>query len=168
MIRKLRLGLAESDAAERKRWAHELIDQRIPLESLFSLWHADVKTAQRFMWFVGDLSDLEPGVVAPCIVFLFSLRDEMPFPGMHRSVAKWLLRTNLPPEIEQDGMKQLFAWLADPHEEIGCKHYSARALANLVQQGRASSPRLKKVLRAEVKHRNPAYAARTQKLLNEL
>ena len=92
----------------------------------------------------------------------------MPFPGMHRSVAKWLLNTNVPEDVAPEATEQLFAWLSDEAEEIGCKHYATKALLNLSQQDRFSLMRLKNVLRRESNHPNPAYRGRVQNLLDKL
>ncbi len=168
LLIQLKSCLADSMSEQRKHWAREIVDQQIPLQSLFSLWHADTKTAQRFMWLIGDVSELDPGRVAPCISFLFALRDQLPFPGMHRSVAKWLLITNVPEEVAAAATEQLFAWLSDDAEEIGCKHYATKALLNLSQQNRFSLSRLKKVLQSESNHPNRAYRGRVLKLLEQL
>ena len=132
LLVRLNSCLAQSMSEQRTHWAQEIIDRQIPLQSLFSLWHADFKTAQRFMWLIGDVSELDPARVAPCMSFLFGLRDQMPFPGMHRSVAKWLLNTNVPEDVAPEATEQLFAWLSDEAEEIGCKHYATKALLNLI------------------------------------
>jgi hypothetical protein len=164
----LKTHLAKSMSEQRKYWAQEIVDKDISLESLFSLWHGDRKTAQRFMWLVGDLSSLAPDRVTPCMPFLFALRDEMPFPGMHRSVAKWLCDTNVPEEIRSDATKQLFRWLKDADEEIGVKHYATKVLLNLSQQGHFSLSRLKTALKTEAWHPNAAYRTRVQKLVDSL
>lgn len=168
LLVELKACLAESMAAQRKHWAQEIIDRQIPLESFFSLWAADRKTAQRFMWLVGDISEIAPDHVAPCMSFLFALRNEMPFPGMHRSVAKWLLNTNVPEEIAAAATGQLFEWLTDDSEEIGCKHYATKALLKLSQQGLFPLENLKIALRAEAGHQNAAYRGRVRKLLKTL
>ena len=168
LLVQLKSCLAQSMSEQRKHWAQEIIDRQIPLQSLFSLWHADSKTAQRFMWLIGDVSERDPARVTPCMSFLFGLRDQMPFPGMHRSVAKWLLNTNVPEEVAAEATEQLFAWLSDEAEEIGCKHYATKALLNLSLQDRFSLTRLEDVLRKESNHPNPAYRGRVQKLLSQL
>ena len=60
LLVRLNSCLAQSMSEQRKHWAQEIIDRQIPLQSLFSLWHADFKTAQRFMWLIGDVSELDP------------------------------------------------------------------------------------------------------------
>jgi hypothetical protein len=168
LLVQLKSRLAQSMSEQRKHWAHEIIDRQVSLQSLFSLWHADSKTAQRFMWLMGDISELDPDRVVPCMPFLFALRDQMPFPGMHRSVAKWLLNTNVPEEVAPEATEQLFAWLKDEAEEIGCKHYATKALLDLSRQNRFSLTRLKHALRTESNHQNRAYRGRVQRLLNKL
>lgn len=168
LLNELRNHLASSNAEARKYWAQQIIEGEIPLEEFLCLFSADLKTAQRFMWLVGDLADQEPDILKPVLPFLFSLRGEMPFPGMPRSVAKWLGCTGVPTEIEAQAVPQMLAWINDSKTSIACKSYSAKTLYELVADGRLDSNQLANVLRAETQFPNKAYAARMQKLLSHL
>ena len=167
-IRELESKLSVSDARLRKHWATRIISERISLESLFSLWHAEPKTAQRFMWLIGDLSDLCPNAVEPCLPFLIGLRDQMPFPGMHRSIAKWLHRTGVPKAVQNQAVEVLLNWLSSPVEEIGTKSYSAMALVELASAERIPKKRLVDILDSESKHENRAYGKRILKQLERI
>ena len=168
LIGDLRESLATSDSAMRKRWASEIVDRQISLHDLMLLWHGDSGTAQRFMWLIGDICELDPATVAASLPVLFQFRNGMPFPGMPRSVAKWLWLTGIPAEIETPATEQLFAWLEDPEASIACKSYTAKALQVLVLEGRIENSQLQRALESQLKSTNPAYAARMKKLLNSL
>lgn len=160
--------LAESSAAQRKLWAEQMVAEQRSLESLLSLLHAEQKTAQRFMWFIGDLSEHCPNIVAPCMPLLYSLRDQMPFPGMRRSVAKWLWKTNIPKEVEAEAIPQLLEWLGDDYTSVSCKSYSAKALHALAVEGRVSHDDLAIAFESQAKSTNQAFGKRMQNHLKQL
>ena len=165
---QLQRSLADSDSKARKFWARQIVEQEVPLDALLSLLHSDQKTAQRFTWLIGDICELSPEAVASSLPFLFSLRDQMPFPGMHRSIAKWLWLTKVPQTIEKQAFEQLFQWLDGTPYCIGSKSYAAKALYESAAEGRVSIGRLKRVLSRQCEHPNPAYSSRMSKLLLRL
>ena len=129
-----------------------------------SLWHAQSTTAQRFMWLIGDVCEMAPHAVALSLPFLFEMRDSKPFPGMQRSVAKWLWLTGVPEEISSAATRQLLEWWSDPMTSIGCKSYSAKALYELARQGRISVDELMPIIQQECDSPNAAYASRMTSL----
>ena len=168
MISELKNSLASSDAKLRKHWAQRIADEHVPLQSLMSLLHAENKTAQRFTWLIGDLLDQDPSNVIACLPVLFSLRDQMPFPGMRRTVAKILWFTNVPAEIEEEAIPELFRWLENDQFEVSVKHYASKTLFELVKTDRIKVDRLRSVLRKQSKHPNAAHARRMIKMLGKV
>ena len=160
--------LQGSDARLRKHWAQRICQEKILLIDLLPLLHGHLKTAQRFTWLIGDLLDEDPGVVMPVLPMLFDLRDQMPFPGMQRSVAKCLWFLNVPTEVEAEAIPQLFDWLANDQSEVGVKHYASKALFDLAVSGRIKPEKLIAILRKQTHHPNKAHAGRMEKLLNKL
>jgi hypothetical protein len=128
------------------------------------LLHDQNKTAQRFTWLIGDLLDKDRTVVETCLPMLFELRNDMPFPGMRRCVAKCLWYLGVPKELEDVAIPELFLWLKDDTFAIGVKHYAARALFDLAMQNRVDTKRLERVLKRQSKHENQAHAGRMEKL----
>ena len=168
LLHSLKQSLARSVSVDRKAWARQIVDDDVPLISLLSLLHGEEKTAQRFMWLIGDVCELDPARVETCIEVLFDQRDQMPFPGMQRSVSKWLGLTNVPTVVERAAVDQMFAWLKSDQACIASKSYSAKALFQLVEQNRIQPARLKNALKGQAQHSNRAYACRMQKLLDRL
>ena len=164
LIQTLKSSLAGSDSRARKAWAEQIVEEGIPLESLLSLLHGHGQTSQRFMWLIGDICERDPKRVADCIETLFELRNQMPFPGMQRSVSKWLDLTNVPTQIEKQAVKQMFAWLTSDEACIASKSYSAKALVQLAKQGRIPRKKLMDALEDQSKHSNRAYGGRMLKL----
>lgn len=147
------------------------MDRDVPIERLFALLDPGDKTSQRFTWLIGDVCEIDPNRVAIYLPLLFSLRNEMPFPGMQRSVSKWLLLTSVPAEVETAAIKQLLSWVRDPQACIASKSYSARALFELVKTKRLSRKRAMNALVTQLDHVNRSYAYRITRLaerLNEL
>jgi len=168
LLDQLRTSLAKSNSINRKDWARRIVDQETPLPGLMVLLHGEYNTAQRFTWLIGDVCELDSAVVAECLPLLFELRNTMPFPGMPRSVAKWLWLTNVPQELEVEAIEQLFDWLSGDRTSISCKSYSAKALFDLALQNRVSIDRLTRVLINQAANSNRAYGMRMQKLLERL
>jgi hypothetical protein len=165
LLETLRVSLAGSDSATRKAWALEIVESGEPLKTLFSLLHGEVRTAQRFTWLLGDVAALNPELMIPCMPLLLSLCEEMPFSGMQRSVAKWLLLTNVPEQIESESITQFFRWLNSESACIASKSYSARALFEMVKQNRVPQSKVAKAVKGQIGTINPAYSYRMKKLL---
>lgn len=168
LLHKIKSSIAKSDSAARKHWAEQIVDSQLPLGHFVPILFAEPKTAQRFMWTIGDICELDPRVVAQCMPMLCDMRDQMPFPGMDRSVAKWLWLTNVPASVEKKAIPQLLDWLANESASIACKSYSAKALFDLVKNSRLEKKKLEPALQAQAQHKNKAYASRIRKLLREL
>ena len=168
LLVELESNLARSYAVQRKEWASQIIREGIPLVDLISLLHAKDNTAQRFTWLIGDLLAADPTVVSPCVSLLFALRNEMPFPGMRRCVARTLWQAGIPPEIQPEAIEQLFDWLADDNVSIGCKHYCSKALLDLVKQKRISIDRFMRILEQQRAHPNDAHSCRMTKTLQRV
>ena len=168
LIEELKSRLSTSDSKLRKHWAQRVIQESIPVSGLLSLLHADLKTAQRFTWFIGDLLEADPELVKACLPLLFSLRDQMPFPGMQRTVGKCFFYCGVPEEMERESFPVLFDWLADDQYEVSIKHYAAKVLFQLAQQSRIDSIKLDKILKKQEEHDNPAHASRMSKLRGQL
>jgi len=168
LIDDLKSLLQTSDAKLRKHWASRIVNEQVSVESLMVLLHGHKKTAERFTWLIGDLLDEDPVVVEPVVRMLFELRDQMPFPGMRRTVAKCLWFVGLPAGLEDVATAELFDWLEDDEYAIGVKHYASKALFELAVDGRADVERLSRVLKRQTKHENQAHAGRMKKLYDKL
>ena len=168
LIQQLKKSLSTSDARDRKYWSQWIIEKEIPLQSLMSLLHYGDGTSQRFMWLIGDVCEMDPATVAVCMPILFSLRNEMPFPGMPRSVAKWLWLTRVPASVEKEAIAQLVSWIDDESASIACKSYTAKALFDLAIDGRVPVDCVVASLERQSAHENRAYGKRMQKILDKL
>lgn len=168
LVTSLRRELAVSNAAMRKAWAAQIIGQGIRLEDLLGLLMSGGRTAQRFMWLIGDLCEADPTVVEPCLPVLLSLRDQMPFPGMRRSLAKWLLLTGVPAAVEREAVRLLRSWMEGDQASIAARSYAAKALVELAKEGRVGSAIVRSLIEAQARHPNRAFGGRMEKLLDRL
>ncbi len=168
LIDELKSLLQGSDTRLRKHWAERIVSENVPVESLLGLLHGHEKTAQRFTWLIGDLLDLDRSVVRDSVPLLFSLRNQMPFPGMQRTVAKCLWFLGVPVELEADAIPQLLEWMEKDDEEIGVKHYAAKSLFDLAVDGRIAVKQLERILENESSHPNSAHAGRMEKMLHKV
>lgn len=168
LIEELKSLLSTSDAKLRKHWAERVLNESIPASSLMSLLHADAKTAQRFTWFIGDLLDADTKLIEECLPLLFSLNDQMPFPGMRRCVGKCFYYCGVPKKMERDAIPVLVDWLGDDQYTIGAKHYAAKVLYDLVKESRYDGKALDKLLRKQEKHPTSAHASRMAKMRVQL
>ncbi len=168
LFRELSSRLAKSMSVERKSWAEQVVNEGISLKDLLGLLHADAKTSQRFMWLLGDICELAPDLLVPLMPLLFSLRNEMPFPGMRRSVSKWLDLTNVPANIEGQAIPQLLNWTGDSDVSIACRSYSTRTLVKLASSGRINPRKVAKAVESQLKQGTPAFQKRMQQALDRL
>ena len=168
LIEELKCRLSTSNARQRKHWAERVLKESIPVSSLMSLLHCDTKTAQRFTWFIGDLLDADTKLIEECLPLLFSLNDQMPFPGMRRCVGKCFFYCGVPKKMERDVIPLLVEWLGDAQYTIAAKHYSAKVLYELVKQSRFDGGTLDRLLRKQEKHATAAHASRMAKMRVQL
>lgn len=168
LLETLELELSQSDAAMRKVWANEIVDREMDLNTLLCLLHGDVGTAQRFTWLLGDVCEMNPTQIEPVLPLLFELRDQMPFPGMRRSVAKWLWLTKIPESVSEKAQAQLLEWMRDEECRVACKSFAAKALVTLVESGRLNRQTVVNVFTSESRHSNRSYARRIAKLHESL
>lgn len=168
LIDELKNRLPASDSRLRKHWAQRIVDEKMDVASLMVLLHGHAKTAQRFTWLIGDLLEEDRTVVAPVVPMLFALRDEMPFPGMRRTVAKCFWYLGVPPELEADVIPVLLNWLNENAFAVGIKHYCAKALFDLAVENRIDPQRFERILRKQARHENGAHASRMESLRTRL
>ena len=164
LINELKSLLQGSDARLRKHWAERIVSENIPVSSLLVLLHGHEKTAQRFTWLIGDLLEVEPAAVQDCLPVLFELRDQMPFPGMQRTVGKCLWYLGVPVEMEADAIPLMFKWLDDNQFEVSIKHYAAKVLYDLAIEDRIDVKKFGRVLKKQTQHPTKAHANRMLKL----
>ena len=168
LLHQLARHLASSNAEQRKHWAQRVVAESFPFESLLSLFHSDPKTSQRFMWFIGDLVRMNPEIVKPSMPLLFSLRDQMPFPGMDRSICVWLFWTRVPEAVCPEAIEQLYDYLGNKTASIAAKSFAAKALMGLIKDKRTSTARLAKTLKTQIPNTNQAFERRMRKMLLSL
>ena len=168
LFKELANGLAGSDSELRKHWADRIVNENVSLDSLISLLHGEHKTAQRFMWLLDDVCRIDPDRMAPFLPLLFSLRDQMPFPGIRRSITKWLFLTRIPESVEPGASKQMVHWLESQDASIACKSFSAKCLFLMATENRFQAKRLHDALKTQADHPNRAYRSRIQKFIDRL
>ncbi len=168
LVDELRRLLPKSDSKLRKHWANRIVQEKIPITDLVGLLHGDPKVAQRFTWLIGDLLETDRMVVEPVLPMLFDLRNQMPFPGMRRSVSKCLWFLGIPEQLESEAIPQLVQWLEDDAIRVGVKHFAAKSLFDLVKEERFDTKRLNQMLTKQTQHENVAHAKRMSQLQNKL
>lgn len=168
LLIELQEKLAESRSVDRKAWAEVIVADSVPMISLLELFDSDPRTAQRFMWLLGDICERSPVTIAEVIPILFSLRHEMPFPGMRRSVAKWLWLCGVPGAVEAEAIPQLLTWLQDDDVSIACKCFATKAALLLVEDGRLDRRTARAAIRTQLKTGTSASQKRMADALDQL
>lgn len=168
LLTQIELSLASSNAEQRKFWAREIKRQELKLNDFLPILHGQHKTAQRFTWLITDIAEVHPPFVIEALPLLFSLRDDMPFSGMHRSVAKWLQMTGVPKSVEKEAIPQLLEWVANDQACIASKSFAAKALVDLVAAGRLERQLARDAIATQMGQGTPAFSARMVKLLEKL
>ena len=172
-VSQLGRSLGGSNAEDRRNWADEFMRLELGLDVLFPLLQAEFAVVQKLVWLISDIGKRDARVLVPHMPLLYSLRDELQVPGMHRSVAKWLWMTAVPGTLlwdgvdeggEPDAIEQLHRWLESSTNCIASKSYSAKALQALMLDGRIDGRRFLAQLAIEARSANASYAARMRKL----
>lgn len=135
IINELRASLLNDNTdVNRKRWAHHIVVNEIPLSDLQTIILSEHPVAMRFSWMIGDLCEHEPRVVFPCVSYIFNNRHKIRIPNFNRSIAKMFYYAGIPPEIEGEAIDELFKWLVDAASNVTTKTYALLALSKVISR----------------------------------
>jgi len=169
LIEKLEVSLLRDDRDEnRKKWAHHIIAEKIPLMDIIELLRAEKRAATRFTWMVGDLCELAPQVVYPAIFYFWSKRNETEITNFNRSLAKMCWLCGIPEEIEGEVTSEMFEWILDPEVIVSTKNYSLLALANLTDKYSELKSELKMVIEDQMQKNSIAFEKCAGKVLKKI
>jgi hypothetical protein len=128
-IKNLGGEIANSSAAQRKRWACELIENDFQLENLLPLLH-NKDTALPTLWLISDIASLDAPRVQKWIPSLFEACSHLPFTTRAHSLSRYCMLCGIPPEVEGFAVDQLFEWALHPETTQMTKRSSLLALKN--------------------------------------
>ncbi len=166
LIEELQVSLLQYDSdVNRKKWAKYIINENIALMDLTDLLNAEKHVANRFIWMVGDICELEPKVVFPAISYFFSQRDKTQITNFNRSLAKMFWLSGIPDEIEGKATTEMFNWLVDPNAIVSTKNYSLLALGNLTSKYEELKKELKFVIEDQLHKNSIAFEKCAKKVL---
>jgi len=158
----------DSDA-NRRKWARFIVENKdIDLKELIGLIHAERFIALRFIWMVGCICEIEPGVVYPSIPYFFSQRKEVRIPNFNSSLAKMFLLAGIPGGIEGEAIDEMFRWLLDASTNGSTKSRTLSALYNLTGKYDGLKNELKIVLEDQLNKNSSSFGKQAKKVLEKL
>ncbi len=160
--------LMDDSDTNRKKWAEQIVDKKIPLLELTPLLDAGKRAATRFIWMVGDLCELEPAVVFPAITHFWSKRNTVDITNYNRSLAKMFWLCGIPEKIEGEAVNEMFEWLTDPEAIVSTKNYSLLALGNLTGKYPELEQEIRMVIEDQLNKNSVAFEKCAQKVLKQL
>ena len=96
----------------------------------------------------------------------------MPFPGMDRSLAKWLWRSGFPESAgrknNRQWIDQIFEWIESDEIKVACKSFAAKGLYELAKQKRVDLAKARLAIQSQTTGPNKAFRSRMKKLHDQL
>ena len=165
---RLRNLLATSrDHDSRKAWAAKIIAEGTFAE-FTDLLDGEHPIGMHFSWLIGDIVSDAPEEVFPSITYFFSRRNDFPFPGFKRSLAKMMYLAGIPEEIEGEALDEMFNWVMNPQEAIAVKHYSLKCLMEICKQHPDLRSELLLVMEGQLDLHTPTYQKRVAKWMRSV
>lgn len=128
MLKFLKANLPTSTEIDRIKWANEIVDQEIELNSLSDLYLCDYKIASRYLWFLSKVGELDSKKLLEFLPTLLELRKKKTHKNTEGTFANFWLLVGIPVENESEVINLLFEWLNSPKVNVTGKSRSMQAL----------------------------------------
>lgn len=162
-------SLREDRSSENLRnWSHRVVEEEIPIVELASLLDAEGKVPLRLTWLLGGLVERRPELLFPALPLLFSRREDMTFPGYHRSLGKWMYFAGIPEEIEGEAIDALFTWAADLKENISTTRFALLALIRASKKHPDLRSEIRLIIESQLDQYTSNFKKQLQKMLLDL
>lgn len=151
--------------SNRNAWTREIIENRIKLSELFPILKSGKTASMRFTWILGDISTLKPELLFEHLPYLFSIRNEMPFPNYDRSLAKFFCNCGIPETIEGIAIDELFKWLNSASVSVSTKHYCVLTLQKTCERYPELKPEFLLILNEQLGKNKPSLDKMIERIL---
>mgnify|MGYP003677030541 CR=1 FL=1 len=111
LLEELASNLVKSNAALRKQWAIDIIQNNYAIVDFCTLLESDKKIAMRFTWLLSDIGILNPAYLRNSLATLFTISQSSQYtPFVHAFATYWQI-VGVPAENETEAINLLFDML---------------------------------------------------------
>lgn len=164
----LKAELADSYDAHREVWARQIIKEDIALEDLAPLLAEDPKTANRFLWLLSNVGDVDKQKLKGFLPKLFELRDTYTLIDYTVAFCKYWHLCGVPEEQESEAINLCFQWLNNPKLKVSIKYYCMWVLRDLVPRYPELKGELLASLQAQQELNTATFRKQAGKVLEDL
>jgi len=167
LYRDLELSLASSSVEKRKIWATAIIEKDIEIKSLSKLLECEQKIANRFLWLLTEIGQLNPNKLFIELPYLFDLCDNLN-PIYKQSFATFWLVAGVPPENESKAIDLLFQLLLSKNTNITIKSRAILVLCQLTKKYPELKNELRLCLQEQMDRHSNTFKNRAMKILTKI
>lgn len=122
----------------------------------------------RFIWLLEHVALQKPDLVYQHLAYIYSLRNQLRYPGYKRGFSKLIAVCGFPEELEGELVELMFSYLNDSNSDIAVKVFSMQALANICNKYPELSQELISSIENQYEHGTAAFKSRANKLVPKL
>jgi hypothetical protein len=167
-IEVLILELRTSDAAQRTIWAKKIINENIPISSLWDLLLMEKAISSRFSWLLSDIGMENSEVLFSALPSLFENRNSVESFDFELSFATYWSLVGVPYENETAAIDLILCWLQSPFVNVTTKSRSLIPLEQLATKYPELKMEISIVLEGEVDSGTAQFQKRVRDLLDRL
>ena len=168
LISVLKVDLPTSTGEQRKKWAKEILLNKVSIMSLSQLVQEDKKVATRFLWLLSDIGEIEPDRLLIELPDLLNLCFQKNKNSFITSFATFWNISGVPKVNEAQAIDLLFTWVLSKETNVTTKSRSINVLLQLTKKYPELKNELKNALENQVNQYSINYRNKLLKVLNKL
>ncbi len=149
-------------------WAKYLAEHPNDIESCLPLLKEDDPIPMRIAWVLDHIVDYNPEVMLKHVSYLYSLKDDMSFPGYRRNLTRIMASTGIPESMESEVIDTLFKWVLDADTALAIKVHSIQTLYNICNKYPELSGELIDVIEDQIPKSSVGFKSRGNKIIAKL
>ena len=128
----------------------------------------DPSISFRFIWLLEHIALQKPDLVYKHLNYIYSLRNQLHYPGYKRGLAKLISVCGFPERLEGELVELLFDYLNDSNSDIAAKVFAMQALSNICLKYPELSNELIASIESQYEMGTAAFKLRANRLLPKL
>lgn len=164
----LKSNLSSSSEIDRIKWANEIINQEIDLNSLSDLYLCEYKIASRYLWLLSNIGNIDSKILLEYLPTLLELRKKKIHKNTEGSFANYWLIAGVPIESESEAIDLLFEWINSSNVNVTGKSRAMQVLYILSYKYPEIKNELKICLEFQKDKYSSNYQEKVKKILKEL
>ena len=168
LYEELQVSLPESNAADRAKWAKQIIQEDLDVSQLLELATNQKEIASRFLWLLSDIAEVNLQTLQDILPALWALKEHIDPELMPHSFSKYWRLCGPAEEHEGEAIDLLFTWLTDPKRNITVKTNSMLALHQLTEKYPDLKNELRLSLESQLKNFSANFDKKVLRVLSQL